>query len=66
MKILLNGQARDISDNITVDALLHSLGFKPEATVVERNTEILDRSTYRDTVLADGDTVELVRFVGGG
>jgi thiamine biosynthesis protein ThiS len=46
--------------------VLESLGFNPEGTVVERNADILDRASYATTALAEGDTVELVRFVGGG
>lgn len=66
MQVTLNGERRTIPDGITVDTLLKQLGLVPEATVVERNETILERSAYRDTTLAEGDTLELVRFVGGG
>jgi thiamine biosynthesis protein ThiS len=49
-----------------VKQLVESLGLLPEATAVQRNEEIVARSAYADTILAEGDTVELVRFVGGG
>lgn len=66
MRITLNGESRDIADGMTVQKLLDSLSFSAEATVVERNMDILDRSVYATTPLSDGDTIELVRFVGGG
>jgi thiamine biosynthesis protein ThiS len=50
----------------TVLSLLEELGLHPEGTVVERNREIVDREGYRETRLADGDVLELVRLVGGG
>ncbi|MCL4693924.1 MAG: sulfur carrier protein ThiS [Candidatus Hydrogenedentes bacterium] len=66
MKITINGETKEIADGATVAALLDELGFDPKATVVERNAEILERANYADTTLADGDALELVRFVGGG
>lgn len=66
MKITINGEPKEIADGSTVAALLDELGLDPKVTVVERNAEILERATYADSTLADGDTLELVRFVGGG
>jgi thiamine biosynthesis protein ThiS len=66
MKLTINGEARDVADGATVLSLLGELGFKPEVTVVERNADILQRAAFGDTTLADGDTLEIVRFVGGG
>ncbi len=66
MKLTINGESRDVPDNATVLSLLEELGFKPEVTVVERNADILERAHFGDTTLTDGDTLEIVRFVGGG
>lgn len=66
MKIVINSEERDLQDGLTVLTLLESLKLRPEATVVERNQVIVDRADYPTTRLADGDTLELVRFVGGG
>ena len=65
MKLTVNGELRDAAA-ATVFALLEELGLNPAATVVERNHEIVDRSAYRETRLAAGDVLELVRLVGGG
>ncbi len=65
MKLTINGEDRDIAA-ATVLALLEELGLNPAATVVERNGEIVDRTAYGETRLAEGDVLELVRLVGGG
>ena len=66
MRIKVNGSDRDVDDGISLIRLLELLGLKPQATVVERNGGIVDRSCYSDVVLEEGDVLELVRFVGGG
>ena len=66
MNIVVNGQARAVESGATVLDLLDSLGFQPEGTVVERNADILERVRFGETVLAEGDTLEVIRFVGGG
>lgn len=66
MTLTVNGERRDVTNGATVLSLLEVLGLKPEATVVQRNDDIVDRRRYSDTELADGDRLELVRFVGGG
>lgn len=66
MIITVNGEPRDLADGASVTDLLARLGFDPAVTVVERNADIVERATYGDTTLAEGDVLELVRFVGGG
>jgi thiamine biosynthesis protein ThiS len=66
MKIIVNGEQRDAAGDTTILGLLESLGLNPQGTVAERNGVIVDRSAFAETVLAEGDTLELVRFVGGG
>jgi thiamine biosynthesis protein ThiS len=66
MRIVLNGQDFNCQDRLTVLELLKQLNFAANAIVVERNTEILQRSCYETTELAEGDALELIRFVGGG
>ncbi len=66
MEILVNGKPVTCAERQTLQALLVELGFVPEAIVVERNAEIVQRSEYPTTVIADGDTLTLIEFVGGG
>lgn len=66
MRITLNGDLRDHPDGLTVKELLADLGLNPAKVAVERNREIVPRSTYGDVTLADGDQLEIVHFIGGG
>ncbi|MEJ2818701.1 MULTISPECIES: sulfur carrier protein ThiS [unclassified Caulobacter] len=66
MKLLLNGEERDIADIVSIADLVATLGLDARKVAVERNLEIAPRSTYGDTILADGDRIEIVTFIGGG
>ncbi|HEY8378964.1 MAG TPA: sulfur carrier protein ThiS [Nannocystis sp.] len=64
--IVLNGDEVALAPGTTVAALVASLGLDPRQIAVERNREIVPRSTYEHTELCDGDRLEVVTFVGGG
>ncbi len=64
--VRLNGKDRDLPPEQTVRDLLLSLDLRPELIVVERNRTILKREEYPSVTVEDGDTLELVHFVGGG
>ena len=66
MKVTVNDKLREIDEGTTVFDLVESVGLDPDAIVVEHNAVVLERERYDDTTLTDGDTLELVRFVGGG
>jgi len=66
IEVRLNGRERRVRAGLTVKALIESLELRPELIVVELNREILRREVYGDVPVRDGDTVELVHFVGGG
>jgi sulfur carrier protein len=66
MRLLLNGEERDIADISSIADLVSALGLDARKVAVERNLEIAPRSTYADTALADGDRIEIVTFIGGG
>jgi thiamine biosynthesis protein ThiS len=66
MRLLLNGEERDIADIVSIADLVAALGLDARKVAVERNLEIAPRSTYADTALADGDRIEIVTFIGGG
>lgn len=65
ISITLNGEPRQTSAN-TIAALVRELELEPAKVAVERNREIVPRSTLEDAPLAHGDTLEIVHFVGGG
>jgi len=65
--LMVNGTSRELAPNSTIAGLLGSLGIDPRLVVVEHNRAILrDRETYAMHPLFDGDSVEIVHFVGGG
>lgn len=66
MHLEVNGEPRSVDDLATVADLLASLGIGDRPVAVERNREIVTRSTFASTRLADGDLIEIVHFVGGG
>jgi thiamine biosynthesis protein ThiS len=67
VKISVNGDSREVPTGLTLAALLNELELDPRLIVVERNRKILrDRRAYGEVELRDGDTLELVHFVGGG
>lgn len=66
MQVMVNGEPRELPDGSTVTTLLTSLGVEPGPVAVERNALIVPRAEHASTQLADGDTLEVVQFVGGG
>jgi thiamine biosynthesis protein ThiS len=66
MNLTLNGEQRAFDRLSDVAALVAELGLDPRKVAVERNLEIVPRSAYGVTPLADGDRIEIVHFIGGG
>ena len=64
--IRVNGEQRRVPGGISIAAMLGEIGLDPKKVAVERNLEIVPRSIYADTPLADGDRIEIVTFIGGG
>ncbi len=66
MQLQINGEAKSDVGARTLAALVAELGLDPRKVAVERNLEIVPRSLYGQTPLAEGDRIEIVQFVGGG
>jgi thiamine biosynthesis protein ThiS len=66
MRILLNGDVRDIEPDTTVKSLLDSLGLDARIVAVEVNRAVIKRERYPTTRIPEGAEVEVVAFVGGG
>ena len=64
--IMLNGEPRTVLAGLTIAALVRDIGLNPAKVAVECNRSIVPRSTLGDVMLADGDELEIVHFVGGG
>ena len=66
LRLVVNGQPREIQAPTTITGFLESIGFDGRYVAVARNGEVLDRDTFGQVTLADGDRLEIVRPVGGG
>ncbi len=66
MKIVVNGEGREIQDRTTVRGLIDLLDLGSGPVAVERNGEIVPRAVHATSELNDADVVEIVHFVGGG
>ena len=69
MKLHINGQPRDFDPPAVpfdLVALVEILGMKPDRVAVELNRDIVPRDRWSQTELHDGDSLEIVHFVGGG
>ncbi len=66
MRIICNGQPRDLDEATSLAAMLAMLELDPNTVVAEVNKKIIERDQYEDLRLRDGDRIELIRFVGGG
>lgn len=66
INLRVNGEHRRVRDGMTLADLARELGLVPEKVAVERNLEVVPRSTLEEVALVDGDEIEIVTFVGGG
>jgi sulfur carrier protein len=66
LTIRLNGEPYDIATPLTISALLAQLNIDPRIVAVEHNVTVVKRQQYDQTIVRDGDEVEIVKFVGGG
>lgn len=64
--ITVNGEHRRVAGGISLADLANELGLVPEKVAVERNLEVVPRSTLAQVTVEDGDEIEIVHFVGGG
>jgi len=66
VQISVNGDPREVEDGLTVARLLTELNLQPKYLAVERNRELVPRTTHADCRLEPGDQIEIVTLVGGG
>ena len=66
MTLTINGEQRSFTVLSSVAALVAELGLDARKVAVERNLEIVPRSAYAKTAIAEGDRIEIVHFIGGG
>jgi thiamine biosynthesis protein ThiS len=67
MEITVNGKKRaNFISPLTVAELIEQLGINPKSIIVERNFEIVTKNKVNATTIQDGDSIEIIRLVGGG
>lgn len=66
MQVTINGKPETLDDGISVAQLLVRLELEPARVAVEINEDLVPRKTFTDTLVHDGDRIEIVTFVGGG
>jgi thiamine biosynthesis protein ThiS len=67
MYLIVNGKRYDnLEDDLTMRELLDHLKLPAKKIAIERNREIVSKSTYDSVSLNDGDIIEIIHFIGGG
>lgn len=66
MRVRLNGEEREFKGTMTLSGLLKELNIEPKGVAVEVNMTVIKKQEYDRYELKDGDSIEVVRFVGGG
>ena len=66
MTVIVNGKPMEIPDGLTVDGLLAHLNVRREYTAVALNREMTPKHRHAESMLQNGDRVEIVRPTGGG
>ena len=63
--VKINGESKDVA-GMTLTVYLMTTKYDPKRIAIERNGDIVPKVQYSQTVLEDGDSIEIVSFVGGG
>jgi len=66
LEIKINGESRDVPDQVTIEELVVLLGLKTDRLAVERNRSVVSRAQWSSVDLEDNDQIEIIHFVGGG
>ena len=66
MKIIVNGEEREFREGITLQEVINELGLEGKVMAAAVNMQIVKQDKWHDTILQDGDKLELLDFVGGG
>jgi thiamine biosynthesis protein ThiS len=66
LRININGEPREVKDNLSLPELISSLNLRPEQIAIELNQIVIRRAQWQTTALRENDKVEIVHFVGGG
>jgi len=66
MRVLINGDERELSGSVTITGLVESLELSSQRVAIELNRNVIRKKDWPETSVNDGDQIEVVHFVGGG
>jgi thiamine biosynthesis protein ThiS len=66
MKVLINGETKEISDSLSLSELLRYFSLPQERIAIELNKEVIRKKDWEEIKVNDGDQLEVIHFVGGG
>ncbi len=66
IEITLNGERAEIPEGLTLRTMVEHLKLPGELIAIEHNLQIVKRKDWASTKVKEGDTIEIVHFVGGG
>jgi thiamine biosynthesis protein ThiS len=66
VRVTINGEDREVPEQMTLASLVQHLALAPERLAVERNREVVRRADWPHTTLSEDDRIEIIHFVGGG
>lgn len=66
LRIIINGEPRELPESMSLSDLVAHLSLVPERLAIEFNREVVRRADWPRTMLSEGDQLEIVHFVGGG
>ena len=64
--IIFNGKEKEFEGEVTVEDFISQQNYKKEQVAVELNEKIIPKADYSETVIKDGDVIEILSFMGGG
>lgn len=66
INVTVNGEKQHINAGTSVSSLLSMMNISPQRVAIEYNMEILDKNKFDSVLLKEGDSLEIITFVGGG
>lgn len=66
MKITVNGKELSVNPDITLTALIEEFEIEEQGMAIELNMEVVPKSRYKETLIKNNDTLEIIRMTGGG
>ena len=66
ISVTINGDAKEFPGELSAKDMMVELGLPATKVALERNREVVPKSTYGDVIICDGDQLEIVHFIGGG